>query len=373
MTLTAHPIETEDYRKLRRRLVQEIGARRAFLIGIDGPDGAGKSTLARYLSWQLEVPAIELDLFSIPDQGTIVHDTAMLSRILSKRLKQERVTIVEGVRLLEVLAGQPRQPNYLIYVERHDDAGSQRLQEQLQAYREGSRPKEKADYVLKWSLQDPTLIPTPTSPATTLDIVDVMSELAGTRPVFHSEADFQHALACCIHSSLTDGDARLEYKPDPIKPVYLDLWLPRIGAAVELKYRTRKVAHDHNGESFALRDQAARPIGRYEFLKDIQRLEHVLRRRTDVRSGFAILLTNDPSYWQPASRLDTVDTAFRLDDGRWITGEMAWSAGTSAGTMAGREEPIRLDGSYQLQWQEYAVLSGKRHGQFRYLAVRILG
>ena len=136
-----------------------------------------------------------------------------------------RFTIVEGVRLLEVLAGQPRQPNYLIYVERHDDAGSQRLQEQLQAYREGSRPKEKADYVLKWSLQDPTLIPTPTSPATTLDIVHVMSELAGTRPVFHSEADFQHALACCIHSSLTDGDARLEYKPDPIKPVYLDLWL----------------------------------------------------------------------------------------------------------------------------------------------------
>ena len=108
MTLTVHPIETEDYRKLRRRLEEKIGNRRAFVIGIDGPDGAGKSTLARYLSWQLEVAAIELDLFSIPDQGKIVHDTAMLSQILSKRLKQERVTIVEGVRLLEVLAGQPQ-------------------------------------------------------------------------------------------------------------------------------------------------------------------------------------------------------------------------------------------------------------------------
>ena len=373
MTLTVHPVETEDYRKLRRHLVQKIGDRRAFLIGIDGPDGAGKSTLARYLSWQLEVPAIELDLFSIPDQGEIVHDTAMLSQILSKRLKQERVTIVEGVRLLDVLAGQPRQPNYLIYVERHDDAGSQRLQEQLQAYRESSRPKEKADYVLTWSLQDPTLIPTPTSPATTLDIVDVMSKLAGTRPVFHSEADFQHALAWCIHSSLTDGDARLEYKPDPIEPVYLDLWLPRIGVAMELKYRTQEVAHDHNGESFALRDQAAQPIGRYEFLKDIQRLERVLRRRTDVRAGVTVLLTNDHTYWQQPSKLDTVDAAFRLDDGRRVTGEMAWSERTSAGTMKRREEPIRLEGSYHLQWQDYAVLSGKRHGQFRYLAVQILG
>ena len=153
----------------------------------------------------------------------------------------------------------------------------------------------------------------------------------------------------------------------------VDIWLPRIGVVLELEYRTQEVTHEHNTESFALRNQAAHPIGRYEFLKDIQRLELVSRCRIDVRAGFAVLLTNDAAYWRQASRPHTVDAAFRLDDGRRVTGEMAWSKGTSAGTIGNRGEPIRLDGSYQFQWQDYAVLSGKRHGQFRYLAVQILG
>jgi len=34
--------------------------------------------------------------------------------------------------------------------------------------------------------------------------------------------------------------------------MYLDLWLPDIGVAVELKYYTRKLEFEHNGESFAL-------------------------------------------------------------------------------------------------------------------------
>ena len=38
MTLTPYPIETEDYGKLLCRLVQKIGCRQDFLIGIDGPE-----------------------------------------------------------------------------------------------------------------------------------------------------------------------------------------------------------------------------------------------------------------------------------------------------------------------------------------------
>ena len=204
-----------------------------------------------------------------------------------------------------------------------------------------------------------------------LDIADAMIELARRRPIFHSEADFQHAFAWCIHSLMLDGDVRLEYKPFPTEPVYLDVWLPGIGVAVELKYCTRNLKCTHNGESFALRDQAAQDIRRYDFIRDIQRLERVSKERTEVRAGFAILLTNDRSYWQQPSRLNTVDAAFRLHDTRRISGEMAWSERASAGTIKGREEPIRLAGSYELQWRDYVDIRGARHGQFRYLAVQI--
>ena len=151
----------------------------------------------------------------------------------------------------------------------------------------------------------------------------------------------------------------------------IDLWLPHVGVAVELKYRTRTVTHDYKGELFALSNQAAHPQGRYDFLKDIQRLELVSRQQPDVRVGFAVFLTNDAAYWRPALRSKTVDAAFRLDDGRRLTGAMAWSRETSDGTIGNRRELIRLDGSYELQWQDYAALNGGRHGRFRYLAVRI--
>ena len=68
-------------------------------------------------------------------------------------------------------------------------------------------------------------------------------------------------------------------------------------------------------ERFVLRDQGAQDIRRYDFLMDIQRLEDEVSEGR-ARQGFAILLTNDPSYWQPPRRDETVDAAFRIHDGR---------------------------------------------------------
>ena len=206
-----------------------------------------------------------------------------------------------------------------------------------------------------------------------LDIVDVMSELAQRRPVFHSEADFQHAFAWCIHTTNPDGGVRLEYKPLPNKPVYLDLWFPDIGVAVELKYFTRKLEVKHSGGSFALRDQIAQPPPRrYDFLKDIQRLEQVCRERREAQAGFAVLLTNDHLYWTRPAQDNVVDADFRLHVGRRVAGGIDWSKGTSDGTKKNREKSICLDGSYELQWRGYANVGGGRYGLFRYLMVRVL-
>jgi hypothetical protein len=127
-----------------------------------------------------------------------------------------------------------------------------------------------------------------------LDIHHLMSELARSRPVFHSEADFQHALAWQIREAMPDCSVRLEFKPfpDDDKRMYLDIWLPTVGVAIELKYPTRKLELNHNDEYFSLADHSAQDIQRYDFLKDLQRLENVVARHQPAKAGYAVLLTN---------------------------------------------------------------------------------
>ena len=73
----------------------------------------------------------------------------------------------------------------------------------------------------------------------TLDIRSVMDSLSERRPIFHSEADFQHALAWRIHEMAPGCQVRLEFNPFPKddRRSYLDIWLPDLGIALELKFR----------------------------------------------------------------------------------------------------------------------------------------
>lgn len=204
-----------------------------------------------------------------------------------------------------------------------------------------------------------------------VDFEKFMKELAKDRPVLHSEADFQHALGWQIHRANPEQAVRLEYKPRPKLAMYVDLWLPTAGVAVELKYRTRKLKCKARGEEFRLRDQGAHPPSRYSFLNDVQRLEEFLGTVAEVRAGLAVFLTNDAAYWKEPSRRNVVDVEFRLHEGRRIAGEMAWSERAKPGTKKGREAPICVNGNYALKWRDYASVGNGRHAQFRYLAVRV--
>lgn len=221
-----------------------------------------------------------------------------------------------------------------------------------------------------------------------LDIVGLLKDLAQDRPIFHSEADFQHALAWHIHEAISDCRVRLEFKPQfkscPDKNkscpgMYLDIWLESMGVAVavelkyrthELKCRTQKLVLERTGESFDLRNQAAQPLGRYDFIKDIRRLERVVADGP-AETGFAVLLTNDPSYWEEPSQPDTVDAAFRLHERRRIMGKMAWTNRASRGTTKGRKTPICLKGSYDCIWRDYSHPEKEKYGLFRYLMVEV--
>ena len=205
------------------------------------------------------------------------------------------------------------------------------------------------------------------------DLNAVLSRLATDRPLFHSEADFQFALAWEIQQAHPDYRVRLEW---PIKVgtkrAYIDLLVknPQArGTAIELKYWTKRFMGEVLGERFDLPNQAAQDISRYDFWKDVARLERLVREGM-VNEGFAIALTNDPGYWR-VSRAATADKAFRLREGREVTGTLAWAPSAGTGTTKGREAAISLGARYQLNWQQYSLVEVGTANRFRYLSFKV--
>ncbi len=211
-----------------------------------------------------------------------------------------------------------------------------------------------------------------------MDIELTLSDLSAKRKVFHSEADFQHALAWEIRSREPSAEVRLEKcfnEPEwgDYGPIYLDCWLSVRGRriALELKYKTRQYEAEVSDESFSLKDQSAHDAGRFDFIRDIERLEKLVHSgKVDV--GYAVFLTNDDLYWDaPKFRRATNDEEFRLHQGRQLKGEMNWGSKASKGTRAGRDQALGLNGSYDLNWVDYGVLGPGRGGVFRYLVIEV--
>lgn len=207
-------------------------------------------------------------------------------------------------------------------------------------------------------------------------IPEVLTALSQQRPVFHSEADFQHALAWEVHRRLPQASVRLERPvklPGVDKPLHVDVWIECDGAilAIELKYKTRALSTLECGEKFALQNHSAQDLGRYDFIKDVWRVETIVASSARA-TGYAILLTNDPSYWARARNDSTVDADFRLHEGRELCGALDWGTHASAGTKRGREKPLRLTGSYPLLWEDYSRASAEAAcAKFRYLVVAV--
>ena len=204
------------------------------------------------------------------------------------------------------------------------------------------------------------------------NIVDVLEKLSEERPVFHSEADFQHSLAWKIHEIYPDFNVRLEKREEINgEELYLDIFIPGNDKvyALELKYKTKKldITIPNPNEDFHLKNQSAQAISRYDFCKDIERLEKVSRKYPNG-TGFAIFLTNDDLYWKITRNRDTVDLNFRIYEGKTIKGTLKWREETAKGTMKGRENPVKLTGKYSVRWKEYSNL---KNGEFKYLLIKV--
>lgn len=194
-----------------------------------------------------------------------------------------------------------------------------------------------------------------------------MDHLANQRPVFHSEADFQFAFAQAV-SDLDDTIAiRLEVPRRGEKRTYVDLECRADQTSlIEFKYITRKWCwtDETTGETFDLRSHAALDLARLHFIHDVTRLEGWVGDDARV-NGFAVLLTNDDRLWkEPTSSTATRDQAFRLHQGRILTGDLVW--GTPDRPFPANDKPLR--GTYRATWQPYAAPEdGATGGTLRWL------
>jgi hypothetical protein len=205
-----------------------------------------------------------------------------------------------------------------------------------------------------------------------VDVSAVMADLAVRRPLFHSESDFQHALAWAVQRRYEHAELRLE--PRPRRGVRLDV-LVHLGQrriAIEVKYLVAAFVGTIAGERFELPNQAAQDISRHDVVKDIVRLERLLADGF-AHEGLSITLSNDSAYWRPGIKAAPVDAAFRLHEGRALSGVLSWSASAGAGTTHKRDEPLILAGAYQCAWKHYGNVTGDngRVVELRYLSIPV--
>lgn len=197
-----------------------------------------------------------------------------------------------------------------------------------------------------------------------------MASLADKRPVFHSESDFQLALAWEIQTLHPDADLRLEKRVADKPRIELDLLVRLSGRSlgIELKYPRSKLEVEIGGELFVLATGAP-DLERYDALKDVARLERLVSEGV-IDEGCLILLTNAPRIWSPAATPSpTVYDDFRLHEGREVAGTLDWGPTTGEGTKIGRTEPVTLNGRYTLTWRDFSQ-SGP--ATFRYLLVPVI-
>ncbi len=180
--------------------------------------------------------------------------------------------------------------------------------------------------------------------------------------IFWSEIDFQLAFAWEIKLRLKDVEIYLErrFEFSESEVWYIDIWVEYNGGIfpIELKYKTKKCEINlFNNDKVKLKEQGACDLGRYGFIKDIFRLEK-LSSIPNFKEGYAIILTNEPKYFQTYNNRPTIDRDFRIHDNHIIQGnkDLVWY---SSAKWVENYPKIHLMNNYKMNWHTYI-------GDFKY-------
>jgi hypothetical protein len=237
----------------------------------------------------------------------------------------------------------------------------------------------------------------------------LLFRLAARRPVFHSARDLQHELACelgAIESVYARVDHPLQLGKERFKLGVLATSFrgrrEQVGFTVQYLPCRLDWTDPTTREEYSLRDLP--PSERFDFLLDVGRLERAVHLG-EIDAGCAILLSNDPSLWEPPDHPESdaweleLRSIFRNDgtialqklqaqssDGFWwglrVGGPALaerWDASMIDKAPRARQQafeafrrlPLIFEGEYPAFWHPYSTLEGCARGTFRYLAIEV--
>ena len=206
---------------------------------------------------------------------------------------------------------------------------------------------------------------------------------------FCNECHLQMELAACLRQSKNNYcNVHLEYfvpgtevqkqiyeslvlskatnKPQNL---YIDIVVEKKGEflPIELKYKTAPLKKDIDrfGEVLlgvdVLKNHGARDLGAYDFWRDVNRIECLVKRFSNVKNGIVLFLTNDQGYWMlPKDGTNPNYANFSMKDGKHSQ-EKNWQGNTA---MSAARPSFNVDKEYVLAWKDYDL-------PFRYCLLEI--
>ncbi len=232
--------------------------------------------------------------------------------------------------------------------------------------------------------------------AINLDLLNkLMQDMASEEKIFQNEAQFQFELAWRIRKELNHKDKE-EYQV-LLEHTFSDSCLRKDKqfvdivikspnnqyVAIEVKYKKRGV--DCKRYNKCIGNDAEQLFGRYDFFKDMERNENLIKANKVVKA-YCILLTNEHLYWSVPNHKGNekhyMYEPFRLDGNETgkveFVGTYIWKNIVPKDITKKRKNPIQLDYCHKGEWNTYNVCNSscvyykKRKGhEFKYLIVKI--
>ncbi len=136
---------------------------------------------------------------------------------------------------------------------------------------------------------------------------------------------------------------------------------------IELKYKTKRQELDlslfGSDKNIVLAKQGGQSISRYDFWKDVKRLEVIKRKFEAVEAGIVLFVTNYDGYKNEPEK-GSQYAPFSIHNNRNVTGkekELDWSGtGVSAKTKD-KFPAFQISNDYELKWIDLELKTPKLH------------